>query len=269
MEEFRILRQEINECMNISSNISLIQLEILRKAAPGVSDNNLLKFFDFKNDVQRTVKLIKDHKTWRLENSWIDNPPLRAHSDILLRKILESGMVVQPQEMVDKCEQPCMLLRPHLNDMSDGRTPHDICRAVLYSIERLLQRPDVRQKGVALLYDLRGIEHNSMHTEVPATILKALSGGKIPIRVKAFYFLNPPWFFRPAFSILWCFLSEKLRRRVHFIDKIEALNTVIETEKLLEEYGGNMKHDHTQWLQQQIHEELHGDLDLMEAFIHT
>jgi len=245
----------------------LVDMQPLREIAPGVSDQNLYKFYCYRQNTEERIKIFLDHKTWRSQNEWVDNPPLRADSDSTLKRILLSETIVQPKGMVDKQGRPCLFLRLRNNDMTDGRTPKDVCRCALYNIERLLQRKEAVENGVCLVNDLSGMTKKNFHSGIPKVLMTALSGEKIPIRVKQFILINPPWFFNAVFSIVQTFMSPKLRRRFVILKSFDEVNEYIDSANLLEENGGLVKHNQMEWLEEQLTQEQAGQLDLLEFIV--
>mmetsp|Transcript_30036 Transcript_30036/g.39518 ORF Transcript_30036/g.39518 Transcript_30036/m.39518 type:complete len:292 (+) Transcript_30036:123-998(+) len=244
-----------------------VQLEMLRQHAVGVSDVNLTKFLKFKGDVDRAVACLNEHRDFRAQNSWVDDPPLRATCDSEIKRILLSEVVTSPAQMIDKMGRPSLFIQIHKNDMTDGRTPRDIVRVAFYNIERLLNREEVLEQGVVLVYDLRGSNKKNFHLGVPKVIFPALSGGKIPIKVKAFYFISPPWVFKAFYAIASLFLSKKLKSRVQILNNVEQLLQYFGKENLPEVLGGTLQHDQKQWVENQIAEE--ESVPLLEVLVKT
>mmetsp|Transcript_30313 Transcript_30313/g.39975 ORF Transcript_30313/g.39975 Transcript_30313/m.39975 type:complete len:260 (-) Transcript_30313:178-957(-) len=249
-----------------ASNSPFVELLQLRIAFPNVSDGNLNKFLKHKRNPDRAVEVIETHKLYRSENSWIDNPPLRAHSDLQLRKILESELLITPTRSKDKLGRPCLFLCLRNNDFSDGRTGYDICRAILYNLERQLNRDDVLTNGIVLVCDLGGIQGEHCRIEIFQTIFSALSG-KIPLRVKALYLISPPWFFGPVFAIASLFMSQKLKNRAVTLQNFNELYEFIDQDQIPEKYGGEIKHDQKEWVAQQIQEEQKKKIPLLEELV--
>jgi len=247
-----------------NKNLKERHLQVLREAAPGISDHNLNKFLCYKGEhLYHSLNSLKAHRRWRFENCWIDNPPLRAHSDPVLLKLLESGLIVQPEGMIDKLGRPCVLVRPNKYCVSDGGTPHDFSRCALYHIERLLERRGVLDNGVTLVFDFTESTEKNIQIGILKSLIPALSGEKIPLHTKSVVFIDPPWFF----SVLTAFFSSKLQSRIEFLKSFRDLNQFFDLSKLPEEFGGQLKHCQMKWVQEQIELELTGELDLLECLV--
>jgi len=260
--EIQLIRERKSEYSELPEFKSLQQI------APGYSDENLYKFYCYRENTDGRLKILKTHLAWRSspENAWVDNPPLRAHSDPVLKKHLLSETAVLPKEMLDKEGRPCLLLRLRNTDMTDGTTPRQVFRASLYCIERLLQQKEALENGVTYICDLEGITKKNLHIGVPKLIVGALSGEKIPIRIKAFLCVNAPWIFIAMHNALRPFISPKLRKRFVFLKSFAELHEYIDPARLLEEYGGQVKHSQATWVEQQINEELAGNVHLLDCY---
>ena len=96
-----------------------------------VSDDNLLKFLRWKPCVQRASERFRAHRKWRAETPFVfDNPdkPLMASEDAELKRILESDVIIAPEDMVSKSGSAVLCGRLRNNDMGDGRTVDDLVR---------------------------------------------------------------------------------------------------------------------------------------------
>jgi len=268
IEELMSKQQEITEvcCSEDSENPYFKQIEMLRRIAPGVSNENLMKFISFSNDFDIVTSRLRSHRMFRIEHPWIDNPPLRVHSNQILRNILESEFISCPEGMVDNMGRHCIFIRFEKNDMSDGRTPRDICRAAIYVMEHLLNRANVARNGIVGVYDFGGTTKENYDVGMPHEkgIISALCGAKLPVHLCAFYFLNTPWFFKPVFHASSIFLSKKLRNRVRIVEPSNQIYEFIRKEKFPEEYGGHMHHNQKDWLSQQMSDEQTGNVHFLE-----
>lgn len=233
----------------------------LSTEAHGVSDSNLLKFLHWKPNVNRAAERFRAHAKWRKENTFaFDDVPLSPGKDPELRRIIESDVIVAPDGMVDKEGNTVVVGRLRNNDMTDGRTAQGVCRMALYTIDRVLERDSTQLHGVTVFHDLNGLSRSNLDPAIPKLILRGIIG-HFPIRIKAIYLLQAPMFFRGFFKIISRLLMPaKLRGRIQFVDEIEDIYKVIDRDQLLEEHGGNRKHESAVWVQQQIEREVDGSM---------
>lgn len=227
----------------------------LQGVFPTVSEGNLRKFLGFKDDVDRAISCLRGHIQFRTENAWIDNPPLRAGEDPLLKKMLEEEIILQPDGSYDKQGRAILWVCFRNNDMRDGRSPESVIRMAFYNMERLLMKPAAVENGVIIVYDLQGLARHNLNIRIPRLIMPALSGGKMPMRVKGFNFVNPPVIFKGFLSVVKMLLSKKLRKRIRIWKSMDELEEIIDRENFPQAYGGALEHDQKLWVEQEISSE--------------
>ena len=127
------------------------------RASTLVSDANLLKFLNWKLDVTRAVDRFHAFRTWTRENPWAFED-LQATKDPRLRTLLASNILIAPPSLVAKNGAAVLVTRLRNNDMSDGRTPQDVCRSILYQIDRVLERQQAQTHGCILFH-----QHDVLH----------------------------------------------------------------------------------------------------------
>mmetsp|Transcript_25238 Transcript_25238/g.51515 ORF Transcript_25238/g.51515 Transcript_25238/m.51515 type:complete len:257 (+) Transcript_25238:143-913(+) len=232
-----------------------------------VSDDNLLKFLRWKPAVDRAASRFRDHRRWREENPFaFDDTPLQATKDDELKRVLESDVIIAPEDLVSKNGSAVLCGRLRNNDMTDGRTVEDCVRMVLYIMDRVLEREHAQIHGVTLFYDMKGVTSKNLHIGIPKVLVRALVG-HFPIRISGAYILNAPFIFKAMFNVIQIMMPAKLRGRFHFVDKLEDVYDVIDKEQLLEEHGGNRLHDSSQWVAVQMQREVSGAVcSLQECF---
>jgi hypothetical protein len=185
--------------------------EKLGVEAKGLSDETLLKYLMWKADPQRAMERILAHKKWRALNLWaFDTVANRAGEDPALAKFLESEVVVAPDGMFTKDGSPVVIGRLRNNDMNDGRTAEDVCRGLLYTVDRVLENKEAQKHGVVVLHDLTGLRRSNIHPAIPKMLFGALIGN-LPIKIKAIYLYNAPFFFRGVFAAVSLMLPAKLK----------------------------------------------------------
>ena len=164
-------------------------------------------------------------------------------------------MLIVPESLVDKDGSPVLMGRLRHNDMTDGRSVQDVCRMIIYCVDRLLERTEAGD-GITIFHDMEDLSRKNIDIGIPKILFGALLG-HFPLRIKQIYILNAPWFFYPIFtSLSTIFFSPKLRKRIHFIKSLDEVLQAIDQEKLLVEHGGKLEFDASAWVQQQIDREL-------------
>ena len=120
----------------------------LGELAQGVPDSNLLKFLQWKPNMKRASERFIAHIKWRKENPWaFEN--LYATRDDELKRLLASNVIVIPPGLVDKQGGTVVVARLRNNDMRMNK-PRDVCRMILYMIDRQLERIETQLHGVTV-----------------------------------------------------------------------------------------------------------------------
>jgi len=146
------------------------------------------------------------------------------------------------------------------NDMTDGRTPEDVCRMILYIIDRALERESTYERGVVVFHDLKDISKDNIHPGVAKLLFRAILG-HLPLKIKGIYLLNAPFFFKGMFTMISSLLfPKKLKQRVHYVESLEDMYGVIDQDLLLREHGGQLDFDVEEWVKKAIEREESGDI---------
>jgi len=201
-----------------------------------IKDYNLLKFLHWKPNVSRAAGRYLGLQKWKRENAFVFEN-LHASQDASLKRVLESEVVVAPDGMVDKQGRTVLIGRFRNNDMSDGRTPQDVVRMLIYTIDRVLENENAQKNGVVIFHDMEGMSTNNVDVRIPKLLLGALIG-HFPIRIHGIYAYNAPVFVRGMFSVVSLIMPTKLRQRTHFVTSLEEVYEIIDQEEMLEEHGG-------------------------------
>ncbi len=144
--------------------------------------------------------------------------------------------------------------------MSDGRTPHQVGRMMMYIIDRVLELPSSQENGVIIFHDLQGLSRNNVHTGVSKLVLKAILG-HFPLKIKGIYLLNAPFFFKGLFQMISTLLfPKKLKERVHYLTSVEEMYEIVDQDLLLLEHGGKLDFNVNDWIGKQIQRENKGEL---------
>lgn len=242
--------------------------EELGNLAVGVTDKNLLKFLLWKPNVKRAADRFRAHIEWRRDNAWaFDEPELRVSTDAQVDRLIKGEVIVAPDSLVSKDGSAVLVGRLRNNDMKDGRTATDVCRSILYLVDRVLEREEAQLNGVVIFHDLNGITKNNVDIQIPKMLLRGIIG-HFPIRIKGIYMLNPPWFFKGMFSVISNLLfPKKLKARTHFLNSIDDVYKFIDQDKLLAEHGGSLEFDVKVWAQRHREREENGTIESLHNCI--
>lgn len=229
-----------------------------------IPDEHLLKFLRWKPNVTRAARRFKDHLKWKSDNPGLFDETLRVSSDDELERVLQSEVIVAPSECQTKDGGPVIIGRLRNNDMKDGRTTTGVCRMAFYTIDRVLESPEAQLHGVTLVHDLRGFDRSSnVHLDIPKTLFGGIIGN-FPIRIKAIYIYQAPWGFSTFFKMVsMMLLPGKVRSRCYFINDLSELDSVMDTDLLIEDVGGKLKFDMKEWIEGQKQREQSGSIVTM------
>jgi hypothetical protein len=244
-------------------------LTALKEQFPDISDNNLIKFLRWKQDVGRATERINVHRKWRQDNPFaFDATALKAAEDPMLQTLLEAEIIVAPDGMTDKQGHTVLVGRLRNNLMAEhGSEPTDIVRMAFYTIDRVLETNlAAQQNGVVIFHDLTGLGRKNLHPMIPKLSLSGLIGN-FPIKIKGIYIYNAPWFFYAAFKVVSLMMPSKLRNRVHFLKKLEDAYEFIDQDQMLEEHGGQRQHDQIAWVAAHIARERCGEVESLSGLV--
>lgn len=241
-----------------------LKTELGEELILNVPDTQLLKFLHWKPDINRAAERFRAHIQWRKANPWaFDDQDLRIKSDEQLKKLVQSQFLIAPSTVVSKDGASVLIGRLRNNNMKDGRTPKEVCRAILYLLDRVLEREGAQINGIIMFHDLQGVGKNNLHPMIPKLLLTAIIG-HFPIRIRGLYILNAPLFFKAFFTpIKTVLFPKKLKERTNFVGSIEDIYEVIDQNRLLKEHGGDLDFDVEKEMSKH---ELHEESDDFESF---
>ncbi|XP_037507844.1 alpha-tocopherol transfer protein-like isoform X3 [Rhipicephalus sanguineus] len=120
----------------------------------------------------------------------------------------------------------------------------DLMRCALVATESNLREEETQIRGLIGVVDLKGFgaHHMLVLTLRFARRVIAIGQDSLPIRLKGFYYLNTPAFFRIVHTLVKPFLSEKLLRRLHLLaGGISEIRDVVPPELMPKEFGGTQE----------------------------
>lgn len=104
--------------------------------AVGVSDDDLMRFLRWKQDVSRAGERFRAYLEWKQANPGLFDESLRVSKDPELERLLQSDVLVIPEDCRTKVGGPVIIGRLRNNDMKDGRTVKGVCRMFMYTLDR-------------------------------------------------------------------------------------------------------------------------------------
>jgi CRAL/TRIO domain len=233
--------------------------EVLQQDCNGVKDDDLLMFLRWKPSVDRAAGRYRKFLQWKRRNPGLFDETLRVSKDQELYRLLQTEVIVTIPGLVTKAGGTLLIGRFRNNDMTDGRTTKDACRMLFYTIDRVMERPETQSHGVTIIHDLRGFDRNkNARLEIAKTIFQGLLG-HFPLHINAIYLWKAPPFFPIFFQIVSnLVMTKKIRERVHFIDDLSEIESVVDQESLLTELGGRLEWSAKDWVEECKQREFEG-----------
>lgn len=121
---------------------------------------------------------------------------------------------------------------------------NDIFRGIQLSLIAAMAEPMTQVNGVCVLADMSGLSLSQVIHFTPAFAANMLEWIQecIPVRLRAIYIVNNSYIFNMLFSIFKPFISAKLRKRIHIINKnYNILTDDLGTHCVSMELGGELK----------------------------
>uniref|UniRef100_A0A8C6SHU9 Clavesin-1 n=1 Tax=Neogobius melanostomus TaxID=47308 RepID=A0A8C6SHU9_9GOBI len=92
----------------------------------------------------------------------------------------------------------------------------DILRAILLSLEVLIENPELQVNGFILIIDWSNFSFKQASKLTPNVLKLAIEGlqDSFPARFGGIHFVNQPWYIQAMYTIIKPFLKDKTRKRV-------------------------------------------------------
>ncbi|XP_026218106.1 clavesin-1-like [Anabas testudineus] len=119
----------------------------------------------------------------------------------------------------------------------------DILRAILLSLEVLIENPELQINGFILIVDWSNFSFKQASKLTPNILKLAIEGlqDSFPARFGGIHFVNQPWYIHAMFTIIKPFLKDKTRKRIFLHgNNLNSLHQLIQPECLPSEFGGTL-----------------------------
>lgn len=117
----------------------------------------------------------------------------------------------------------------------------DILRAILLSLEVLIENPELQIHGFILIIDWSNFSFKQASKLTPNVLKLAIEGlqDSFPARFGGIHFVNQPWYIQAMYTIIKPFLKDKTRKRIYLHgNNLTSLQQLIGVECLPSEFGG-------------------------------
>ncbi|XP_029698619.1 clavesin-1-like isoform X1 [Takifugu rubripes] len=119
----------------------------------------------------------------------------------------------------------------------------DILRAILLSLEVLIENPELQINGFILIIDWSNFSFKQASKLTPNMLKLAIEGlqDSFPARFGGIHFVNQPWYIHAMYTIIKPFLKDKTRKRIFLHgNNLNSLHQLIQPECLPSEFGGTL-----------------------------
>ncbi|KAM4543586.1 clavesin-1-like [Fundulus diaphanus] len=119
----------------------------------------------------------------------------------------------------------------------------DILRAILLSLEVLIESPELQINGFTLIIDWSNFSFKQASKLTPNILKLAIEGlqDSFPARFGGIHFVNQPWYIHAMYTIIKPFLKDKTRKRIFLHgNNLNSLHQLIQPECLPSEFGGTL-----------------------------
>uniref|UniRef100_A0A3Q3LP04 Clavesin-1 n=1 Tax=Mastacembelus armatus TaxID=205130 RepID=A0A3Q3LP04_9TELE len=142
----------------------------------------------------------------------------------------------------------------------------DILRAILLSLEVLIENPDLQINGFILIIDWSNFSFKQASKLTPNILKLAIEGlqDSFPARFGGIHFVNQPWYIHAMYTIIKPFLKDKTRKRIFLHgNNLNSLHQLIQPECLPSEFGGTLPpYDMGIWARTLLGPEYNDETDL-------
>ncbi|KAM7390035.1 hypothetical protein PAMA_008282 [Pampus argenteus] len=119
----------------------------------------------------------------------------------------------------------------------------DILRAILLSLEVLIENQELQINGFILIIDWSNFSFKQASKLTPNILKLAIEGlqDSFPARFGGIHFVNQPWYIHAMYTIIKPFLKDKTRKRIFLHgNNLNSLHQLIQPECLPSEFGGTL-----------------------------
>ncbi|XP_062335684.1 clavesin-1-like [Osmerus eperlanus] len=119
----------------------------------------------------------------------------------------------------------------------------DILRAILLSLEVLIENPELQINGFILIIDWSNFSFKQASKLTPNILKLAIEGlqDSFPARFGGIHFVNQPWYIHAMYTIIKPFLKDKTRKRIFLHgNNLNTLHQILQPDCLPSEFGGTL-----------------------------
>jgi len=197
--------------------------------------------FARKMDIARTMELIEHNWQWRVANGFEEIPPM----DDLDWEFSKTNMMIPGTRTKDGHG----IVYWQIKESDPGAL--DVSKimrwaAWFYLSPGTMVGMDVARNGAFLIQDLDGLGWRHIDIKFQKKIME-LYQDNFPARLHQSIQLNSPYILKMMIGLLRPFVKKKMLDKF-FIGSQGDILSFVDKDQLWENYGGNLKYDHPQWV---------------------
>ncbi|CDQ63300.1 clavesin-1-like [Oncorhynchus tshawytscha] len=237
-------RQELNENPDsLHADIQQVRDMIVTRPDIGflrTDDDFILRFLRARKFNQaETFRLLAQYFQFRQQN--LDMFQSFKVDDPGIKRALMDGF---PGVLETPDQHGRKILILFASNWDQGRNSFtDILRAILLSLEVLIENPELQINGFILIIDWSNFSFKQASKLTPNILKQAIEGlqDSFPARFGGIHFVNQPWYIHAMYTIIKPFLKDKTRKRIFLHgNNLNSLHQLILPDCLPSEFGGTL-----------------------------
>ncbi|KAM9712909.1 LOW QUALITY PROTEIN: clavesin-1-like [Menidia menidia] len=201
-------------------------------------DDFILRFLRARKfDQMETFRLLAQYFQYRQQN--LDMFQSFKVGDPGIKRALMDGF---PGVLETPDQHGRKILILFASNWDQGRNSFtDILRAILLSLEVLIENPELQINGFVLIIDWSNFSFKQASKLTPNILKLAIEGlqDSFPARFGGIHFVNQPWYIHAMYTIIKPFLKDKTRKRIFLHgNNLNSLHQLIGVDCLPSEFGG-------------------------------
>ncbi|XP_064797535.1 clavesin-1-like isoform X2 [Oncorhynchus masou masou] len=237
-------RQELNENPDtLHADIQQVRDMIVTRPDIGflrTDDDFILRFLRARKFNQaETFRLLAQYFQFRQQN--LDMFQSFKVDDPGIKRALMDGF---PGVLETPDQHGRKILILFASNWDQGRSSFtDILRAILLSLEVLIENQELQINGFILIIDWSNFSFKQASKLTPNILKLAIEGlqDSFPARFGGIHFVNQPWYIHAMYTIIKPFLKDKTRKRIFLHgNNLNSLHQLILPDCLPSEFGGTL-----------------------------
>ncbi|CAB1349758.1 unnamed protein product [Coregonus sp. 'balchen'] len=237
-------RQELNENPDtLHADIQQVRDMIVTRPDIGflrTDDDFILRFLRARKFNQaETFRLLAQYFQFRQQN--LDMFQSFKVDDPGIKRALMDGF---PGVLETPDQHGRKILILFASNWDQGRNSFtDILRAILLSLEVLIENQELQINGFILIMDWSNFSFKQASKLTPNILKLAIEGlqDSFPARFGGIHFVNQPWYIHAMYTIIKAFLKDKTRKRIFLHgNNLNSLHQLILPDCLPSEFGGTL-----------------------------